>query len=213
MIKEIYKVLEIKSSTEIFNYHYAKIAGYLTLPISTLIGCLYYIFTGLTNFFNPVADALLPIVVLSVIDVALGLWCSLSQGNKFSSHRLVVKKLVLATLFFLGLAGILSFEGLLMFYTGSKISGLIAMSFCVFYGLYELSSILENINIVYYNLYKEKLPFIGPFLKLVKKNAPEALHEGIDKILEHTKEQIVEETEKILEEKKEEIKEEINKNI
>ena len=153
MLKDIKQY--ILESVNIVNL---KLAGKLTLVIGPVIALL-----------EPIQHLIQPLLILAVIDVITGVIKSrLFLNEPISSKKFFDRKPLLILLWTLGLITMLHCD---VFLSEIGINGhWAAKLYCVFYGLYEVISILENLAIM-------GLPGSKQIIKILKGRLPEHLQD------------------------------------
>lgn len=146
---------------DIYNPVYLKISGFFTLiitPLSIAIG----------TFYKPVADMLLPILLIVGADLISGIFASLVvEKQKFTSDRLWVRKALVLGIFGFVLTVLLAFDLLLKKGLHEELSPIFTRAWIYFYISYEIVSILENVGRLKYKG-EVLIPQIPTFIKKVK---------------------------------------------
>lgn len=148
------------------NWLYVKSAIYLW-PV------VVFIWGMIQGFYAPVIDMCLYLIAIVAVEIISGIWASKKEGEKFNSHRLWWKKAMVSLLFFLVLTAMLFIDLMLKeFHDG--LSPWISKSWILFYGCYEIVSILENAK-------RSGLHLAGLFISVFKSKLPSEVGEALDK--------------------------------
>jgi len=148
------------------------LAETVNLEHLTLAGKASIVLTPVIGLLSPVKHLFLPLIFLMVLDVITGIYKNrVIKGQAISSKELFRKK---PQQFLLWSAGLLTMLICDIFLKEINITGhWAALLYCVFYGLYEVISILENIA-------EMGLPGAEGILKLLKGKLPSNVKSALE---------------------------------
>ena len=142
------------------NFFYMKAAAIAT-PFFLML------YTEIMGFYAPVSDMLWLLVLLAATDIVTGVITNvIILKEKFSSKRFWQRKAVVTVLFFLGLTGVLAVD-LMLKSIAEPLNSWISKSWILFYGVYELISILENLAKT------KKLPLVSRIINVIYGKLPQ----------------------------------------
>lgn len=130
------------------------------------------IITPILSFLAPIGAFFYPLIFIAALDVITGIIKNRVYHNKpFSSFELIKRKPLIFLLFSIGILTMLTAD---IFLKEIGITGNWAIkTYCVFYGLYEVISILENIS-------EMGLPGSQGILKLLKGRIPNEINQALE---------------------------------